>query len=107
MLLNFFQKGVLNVFDLKTQISQGFGATSGYDGYESVDVPKKAKKGQEGLTDRCRFFTLKAEKGQGRQGGQGGQGRKSWFFALLIVSTHLSHNDRSLDNLWGNPCTQY
>jgi hypothetical protein len=29
------------------------------------------------IADRCRFFTLKAGKGQGRQGGQGGQGRRS------------------------------
>jgi hypothetical protein len=43
MLLNFFPKGLLNVFDLKTQISQGFGATSGYDGCGSVDVPKQVK----------------------------------------------------------------
>jgi hypothetical protein len=26
--------------------------------------------------DRCRFFTLKAEKGQGREGGQGGRGSR-------------------------------
>jgi hypothetical protein len=36
---------------------------------------------------RCRFFVLKAEKGQGRQGGQGGQGRSD-FFLVLIVSTN-------------------
>jgi hypothetical protein len=39
--------------------------------------------------DRCRFFTLKAEKGQGRQGEKEDKGEKANFSVVLRVSTHL------------------